>query len=255
MKYHDLSLATPVENLACDEALLDWCEDGGCAEEILRFWETRQYFVVVGYGDRVESEVNVAACEAAGVPVLRRCSGGGTVLQGPGCLNYALILRMEEGGPLASISKANRFVMERNGEAIRSVFDMALKTLPEAGQGTSRPAVAVRGHTDLALDGRKCSGNSQRRRKRFLLFHGTFLLDFDIAQVERFLPMPSKQPAYRDKRSHADFLVNLGISAHVTRAALRRAWGADRALVNPPLEKVAELARERYGTREWNFRL
>ena len=29
MKYLDLTLPTPEANLACDEALLDWCDAGG----------------------------------------------------------------------------------------------------------------------------------------------------------------------------------------------------------------------------------
>ena len=37
MKQLDLTLPSPAENLACDEALLDWCEENG-GEEILRFW-------------------------------------------------------------------------------------------------------------------------------------------------------------------------------------------------------------------------
>ena len=80
MKLLDLTLASPAENLACDESLLDWCENAA-EEEILRFWEPRDYFVVVGYANKLATEVNVAACEARGIPVLRRCSGGGTVSQ------------------------------------------------------------------------------------------------------------------------------------------------------------------------------
>ena len=60
VNYFDLTLPTPQENLACDEALLDGCEAGG--PEVLRFWEPRKHFVVVGYSNRVEREVNVAAC-------------------------------------------------------------------------------------------------------------------------------------------------------------------------------------------------
>jgi len=57
MKYLDQTLQTPQENLACDEALLDWCEDG-FPDEILRFWEPRQYFAVLGYSNKTRSEVN-----------------------------------------------------------------------------------------------------------------------------------------------------------------------------------------------------
>ena len=60
MNYLDLTFPTPEENLACDEALLDWCEAGD-GPEVLRFWEPQQHFVVVGYSNRVEREVNVEA--------------------------------------------------------------------------------------------------------------------------------------------------------------------------------------------------
>ena len=116
MKLLDLTLPSPAENLACDEMLLDAAEagDGG---EILRFWEPREHFVVVGYANKVATEVNVAACEARGIPVLRRCSGGGTVVQGPGCLNYTLVLRITADGPLHNIGIANQFIMRQNRAA------------------------------------------------------------------------------------------------------------------------------------------
>ena len=112
----------------------------------------------------------------------------------------------------------------------------------------------MRGHTDLAIGERKFSGNSQRRRRHFLLFHGTFLLNFDLALVSELLPMPSKQPDYRESRPHADFLTNLKVPADEVKAALRRAWKAEEPLNNPPLEKITVLAPDKYATREWNFK-
>src|ERR1041385_9053841 len=113
MHFLNLTLSTPAENLACDEVLLGACEAGG-AGELLRFWEPREPFVVVGYANAVATEVNVAECRARNIPVLRRCSGGGTVVQGPGCLNYSAILKIETDGPLKTATSTNRFVMERN---------------------------------------------------------------------------------------------------------------------------------------------
>ena len=236
MKSLDLTLPSPAENLACDEALLDWREEQG-GEDILRFWESPEPFVVVGYANKIQAEVNVANCEARKVPIFRRCSGGGTVLQGPGCLNYALILQMEKNPRLASISGANKYIMERNREAIQSA----------AGHAPS-----IRGHTDLVFSHRKFSGNSQRRHKSFLLFHGTFLLNFDLPLIGEFLTFPSRQPDYRDSRSHDDFLVNLNLSAAAIKGALEKEWGADLPLESPPLERISKLAREKYATREWN---
>src|SRR5260370_27714597 len=110
ISYCDLTLPSPEENLACDEALLDLCEER-VAGELLRFWEPAHHFVVVGYGNKVSTEVGLAFCRSNGIPVVRRCTGGGTVLQGPGCLNYSLILRIGETGPLHSISATNEFIL------------------------------------------------------------------------------------------------------------------------------------------------
>jgi lipoate-protein ligase A len=238
MDHLDLTLPTPAENLACDEALLDWREEND-GEDILRFWESPEPFVVAGYANKIATEVNVPACEAKGIPIFRRCSGGGTVVQGRGCLSFALILRIVEGTPTAAISDANRFVMERNRAAIQSVI------------GDTR-SVSIRGHTDLAVDDVKFSGNSQRRRRYFLLFHGTFLLDYDLPLIGELLQMPSKQPDYRKDRWHSDFNLNLNLPSDAVKAAMINAWQAESVLENVPTEKIAILAREKYSTVEWN---
>jgi lipoate-protein ligase A len=251
MQLLDLTFETPAENLACDEALLDFFEENG-GDGVLRFWEPPHYFAVVGYANKVHTEVDVPACEAGGIPILRRCSGGGTVLQGPGCLNYSLILKIEEHGPLASITSANRFIMERNREAAER----------ECRMQNAECRIEVRGHTDLALvthhsshvTSLKFSGNAQRRKKNFLLFHGTFLLSFDIALIDRFLRMPSKEPDYRQNRSHKDFLTNLRVPPDAVKKSMREAWGADGEMEVAPHDAIALLARDKYVTTEWNFK-
>jgi len=82
MRCLDLTFPTPEENLACDEVLLDWCEEPE-GPEVLRFWGPQKTLRRRGYSNRVEREVNVAACRERAIPILRRCTGGGTVLQGP----------------------------------------------------------------------------------------------------------------------------------------------------------------------------
>jgi lipoate-protein ligase A len=252
MKLLDLTLASPAENLACDEALLNWSEEGS-GGGILRFWEPRGYFVVLGYANKVETEADVAACAANHVPVFRRCSGGGTVLQGPGCLNYTLILRITEHHSLASISGANKFIMEQNRAAIES----------EVRNQTPEVRIAVQGHTDLTLVTRhsslvtlrKFSGNSQRRHKRSLLFHGTFLLNLDLALITKLLRMPSQQPDYRNNRSHTEFLTNLNVPVSRLKSALGKIWNATKESRDYPERETQKLAAEKYSTSKWNFKL
>jgi len=262
----DLTLPTPAENLAGDEALLDAAESGK-GGEVLRFWESREYFVVVGYANKVTIEVNVAACEARGIPILRRCSGGGAVVQGPGCLNYALVLRIAEEGPTRSISGANQFIMERNRAALESSrhpTNLHASGLPATlspsdgerdGVRGERARIETCGHTDLAIGGLKFSGNSQRRRKHFLLFHGTFLLNFDLAVVSELLLMPTKQPDYRAGRKHGEFITNLGAPAARVKPALQRAWTANGEYSASLQPEIARLVQQKYSTREWNQKL
>lgn len=91
MKLLDYTLPSPAENLALDEALL-LAAEGGTGGEVLRLWELPTHAVVVGSGGSVGIDVHLTACAADGVPVLRRASGGGTVLLGPGCLCFSLVL-------------------------------------------------------------------------------------------------------------------------------------------------------------------
>jgi lipoate-protein ligase A len=236
MKYLDLTLASPAANLACDEALLDACDDGSGAE-VLRFWQPEQCFVVAGYSNEVAREVNVAACRQAGLGILRRCSGGGAVLQGAGCLNYSLVLRIDGHPALESITGANRLIMERQRATLA---------------GFLQQNVEIRGCTDLAIGGLKFSGNAQRRKRHALLFHGTFLLRFDLSQMDRFLQMPSREPDYREGRGHDRFLMNLDVPAPALKEALREAWAARTSLFDVP--DCQRLIEERYARDDWNLK-
>ena len=229
----------PAEFLAADEALLDWCE-AAPGREALCFWESPLHFVVLGYGNRAAQEARLKDCAAEGIPVLRRCSGGGTVLQGPGCLNYSVVLEIARAPELQSITATNRYVMERNRAAIQELL---------------RQPVTIEGFTDLAADGRKFSGNAQRRKRRCLLFHGTFLLSMDLALVNRWLLPPPRQPEYRGGRPHGDFIINLPLAGDAVKETLARAWHAEGFLPMDFSEAIGSLVSERYGREDWNLRI
>ena len=238
MKYLELTLPTPQHNLACDEALLLGCEEDD-EEEILRFWEPREHFVVLGYSNRINAEASLPACRAHRVPILRRCSGGGAVLQGPGCLNYTLILKLEGRPSFQDITKTNSLIMGCLRRALLPLLDSA---------------ISVQGFTDLTLGTRKFSGNAQYRKRRTLLFHGSFLLEFDISLIEKLLLPPAKQPPYRQNRSHGNFLTNLNLPPHRVKETLKQSWSAREEAKNIPFETIERLARERYSKDEWNLK-
>lgn len=232
----DLSFARPEANLAADEALLNLCE-AEPNQEILRVWTTAKPFVVVGYGNRVATEVRLERCRSAAVPVLRRCTGGGTVLQAEGCFNYTLVLNSQNHPATATIPGTNEYMMTRQARALRRLLGSAVR---------------VRGMTDLALNDFKFSGNAQRRRKSAILFHGCFLLAMDLNLVEEFLPLPTQRPEYRGDRSHMDFLKNIEVPEAEVRKVLMEEWSALEHF-SGDLE-VEELVAEKYSRDEWNLK-
>lgn len=238
----DLPPSLPPEYLAWEEALLEWTECGG--PEVLWFWESTATFVVVGYGQQVAREVYVDACRGRGVPILRRCSGGGTVVQGRGCLNYGVALRLGDRPELATITDTNRFVLQRLGRALSPLLG---------------GPVAIQGHTDLVRAGpeggaHKFSGNAQRRMRHAVLFHGTLLLDLDLDLLTTLLPAPSWEPPYRDGRPHEAFVVNTGLDRGAVRDALAGEWGATEPLKSLPMEQYRKAMDARYGRPEWHLR-
>jgi lipoate-protein ligase A len=114
--------------------------------------------------------------------------------------------------------------------------------------------VQVQGISDLAVDGRKFSGNAQHRKRFCSLFHGTFLLGFNLGLMETYLTMPSKQPAYRRGRSHAAFLRNVSVASADVRRGLKEVWEAHENLREIPFDRIEALKRERYSRDEWNFK-
>jgi lipoate-protein ligase A len=238
IKCLDLDLPEAAQSLALDEVMQHLCETGECPN-LLWFWEPRKFSVILGYSRSLRSDVLLAECERRSIPVLRRSSGGGTVLQGAGCLNYTLVLRSEPGDPWDSISRANQTIMNRHREALQDLLGRSIE---------------VAGTTDLILDGRKFSGNAQRRLQRSLVFHGCFLLNLDFSLMTAVLPLPSKQPEYRENRCHDEFLVNLGVSAQTVRLKLCQTWNAKPVCFQLPWDRVQHLAREKYSSPEWTGR-
>lgn len=225
----------PAGNLALDEALLE--SPGG---ETLRFWESDQTFVVLGRSSQIAEEVNLSACREAGVPVLRRVTGGATIVTGPGCLMYAVTLDLDQRPELRAIDRAHEFVLE---------------TIV-AGLQPHLPEVAYAGTSDLILKNtnplKKFSGNSVRMKQHRLLYHGTLLYDFNLNQIAKLLREPPRQPDYRDRRPHESFVANLPLDRATIETALIEAWQAKE--VTQPYDKslVESLIAEKYSQTAWN---
>lgn len=188
MRFTDSGPGPPAENLALDDLML---ESGA---ETLRIWESTAYCVVLGRSGNEETDVNLEACRRLSIPVLRRSSGGGAVLVGPGCLNYTLILSLTARPWLRPVTDSYNILLSALARVLRE------------------PALHAQ-CSDLMLADRKISGNAQRRTRDWLLHHGTILCSLDLSIMEHVLPLPARQPRHRHGRAHSEFLAMLALPA------------------------------------------
>ena len=129
-----------------------------------------------------------------------------------------------------------------------------MKTHQMAFNKALNNGVTIEGHTDLALDGLKFSGNAQKRTKNALVFHGTFLLNLEIKLLDLSLKMPSLEPKYRKGRSHHNFCRNIPISDSSTKKLIKKTSEA-QDIANPVDDKkIEELTITKYTQKKWIYR-
>ncbi len=213
MLLKDISFPTPDENILYDEVLLHLAERG-VGGEALRFWESDKLFIVLGKICKEEDDLKIDELKRNKILVLRRSSGGGTVVQGKGCLNYSLILSKESNLQLADLRKSYAIILAKVIDGLKSV-NVEATFLPIC---------------DIALvkDQKKISGNAQKRAKKFILHHGTILYNFDLNVIEQYLKFPKDVPEYRKGRKHLDFVTNVSLSAVQIKAALCKSFSVTR---------------------------
>ena len=234
----DRSLADVYSNLALDEALLQAADEADDSRIVLRIWEQPSFAVVLGASCRLHEDVHVDVCAENKIPIARRSSGGGTVLIGPGALNFCLIAPISLHPEFKAVNSAQVFVLQRIADRLRSLGAV----------------VDVRGSGDLAVGERKCSGSAQRRLRRSLLIHATILYDFPISLMTRYLHPPLKRPAWRLDRSHEEFLTNLPLTEEMIVSAIRSAWlPLDRPILDATIPEaiLARLLSSKLADPQW----
>jgi lipoate-protein ligase A len=213
---------------------------------------------VIGLSQDPDRELELAAMRRDGVGLVRRQSGGGAVLLGPGVLCWEAV------APLAWL--------EARGEAgIRDAYAALSRPLAESLRRLGAPVFPA-GISDLSVGGgspgkpaRKLGGTAQFRKRDRVLVHGSLLLDLDPAGFSRYLKMPSEAPAYRAGRDHAEFCrtlaAELGWSGDGLRERLAEEISAglaesgwDELLPPGKLSPGAErLRRRKYLSPAWNL--
>lgn len=174
-----LEQASIFEQLQLEEALLRADADNWCIVNT-----GSPPAIVMGISGNPEKLINLHKYRENPIPLIRRFSGGGTVVVDDNTVFVTWIIN--EGCSLTSCCPKK--ILDWTLEVYRDVF----------------PGFEVR-ENDYVFDGRKFGGNAQYMRKQRWLHHTSFLWDYCPERME-YLLMPPKTPAYRAQRDHRDFL-------------------------------------------------
>ncbi len=221
----DRTFPTPQENILFDEFLLLRAEKAQ-GSEVLRFWESPQHFIVLGRTGNLQEDVDIQRAQEEKIPILRRFSGGGTVIQGKGCMNFTLILSKDRDPALKDITKSYLYILGKVSEAL------SLLGIPTRFKPTS----------DLVIgnDEKKFSGNAQHRGRQYVLHHGTILYNFDLQMIAGFLKMPRAVPEYRGGRSHLDFVTNISVSYPGIKNSFKKIFGIHKKEIRLTKEEMVQ---------------
>jgi len=123
------------------------------------------------------------------VPVIRRFSGGGTVIVDEQTL-FVSFLCNKKDMPLTPFPEP---LLAWSAK----IYEESWK-IPQFGLQTQ----------DYTIGDKKCGGNAQYIKKDRWLHHTSFLWDYASKNMD-YLTIPKKQPGYRANRPHEDFLCRL----------------------------------------------
>lgn len=140
--------------------------------------------IVMGISGAFDEVVDAERWQKNPLPVIRRFSGGGSVVVDENTLFVTLICQAEVVP-----------VRPYPGELLAWMAQQY------------RPLLSLKEH-DFVIDDKKCGGNALYLQKGRWLVHSTFLWDYR-PDLMACLQMPSRQPAYRRQRKHGDFLCRL----------------------------------------------
>jgi len=148
-------------NMAKDYAIL-YCIAHNELPPALRIYRWIEPTVTVGYFEDVNYTVNRDYCKEKNIPVIRRESGGGTVLHHME-LTYSF-----------TASIYSDFIPQSVDESFRKIIAPLIDTLKMYIDN-----VEYRPVNDIIINNRKISGSAQTRKYGILQQHGTVILDID----------------------------------------------------------------------------
>ena len=147
--------------------------------------------VVAGRGSRLEREIRLENVSEDGVSLFRRSGGGCSVFLDPGCAIVSAVYP------------------EKGFGNIGRQFERCTQWLIKGLEAIGITGVYRDGISDLVMDHAKVGGSCLKRSKDLVYFSAVLPVSCDLERMDRYLCHPPREPAYRQGRSHTQFVRNL----------------------------------------------
>jgi lipoate-protein ligase A len=228
-------------NMALDEVLMKSISKSTTDTPTLRLYGWFPTAVSIGYFQSIDQEVNIENCKKMGIDIVRRITGGGSVLH-ESELTYSFITREYPQNIL---------------ESYKMICDPITICLVDLGFNKVRFSPL----NDVIVNGKKVSGNAQTRKEGILLQHGTILLDVDLEKMFSVLKIPKQKIHDKLINNVKERVVGLNRTFEEVSAALEQAFSmkfAAKLVVDKiTLQECRDsqmLIETKYGTQAWNWR-
>ena len=173
-----------LKQLELEEALLRTSNENFCIVN-----QGSEKTIVMGISAEMETLIDVEKAKKEKIPILKRFSGGGTVIVDENTLFVTLIMK-SEAVPIQPFPEP---ILQWTEKLYQKSWKIPHFHLRE---------------NDYCIEDKKCGGNAQYIRKGRWLHHTSFLWDYCPNNME-LLFLPPKRPHYRKDRLHHDFLTKL----------------------------------------------
>ncbi len=246
-------------NMALDHALAK-SVGAGAAAPTLRLYRWSPACLSLGYFQRLR-EVNLAACQAAAIDVVRRPTGGRAILHADE-LTYSLTAPADDPRLSGRVLESYRVISTALLAGLHQLGVAADWAATAASGDKSAACFDTPADYEITVAGRKLIGSAQTRTSGAILQHGTLLLSADVDQLYTLLHLPTLSRADLAARMIAldeanGRYIDFAAAAQAVIAGFAQAWGVDFIQSEPtPAEwqLTSQLCAARYANAEWTAR-
>lgn len=154
-------------------------------------WIPDKSYIVLGASNHWEDALITDNVKRDNIAVLKRPSGGQTVMLTPDNLIISAIF------------------FDKESLQPKEIFQNLNRLIVSAIEAAGVKDLSLNGISDIEISGQKIMGSSIYRNKKALLYHAVLNLGEPAATFEKYLKHPVKEPDYRNGRKHSEFVTSL----------------------------------------------